>query len=166
MLTRSVVAAASFAALLTTLGLAACSGSTTDPFGNRPRGLRISLNGSTVVRVDGTDVEGSLHTIVGEYSGQFIIIPVTSDGRVIPTEQGYTLEATIEDPNVATFVPLAPGAFEGEIVSLIEGSTTITFRVIRSGATGNLTYVAPPIDLITAACPPPSAGVGACSHAN
>jgi hypothetical protein len=148
MRSSKLTAAATTAALIATLH--ACDG-TTDPGNGAPHGLRISLNGATLVRIDGSQVDGSLHTHVGEYSGRFIIQPVDAGGRIVAAEGAYTLQATVADPIVATFVPVAGGAFEGEIISHREGATTITFRVVAAGDDA-AAYQAPPIPLAAVAC--------------
>jgi hypothetical protein len=147
------------AALLVAVGLAGCDGAV-DPAANEPNGLRISLNGATLVRVDGTRVEGTLHTHVAEYSGRFIIAPVTRGGHVVD-DTGYTLEAIVADPAVASFVPVAAGAFEGEIVSHAEGVTAVTFRIVPATGSSDHAYEAPPIPLAAVSCGPSGSSVSA-----
>jgi hypothetical protein len=134
-----------------TLG-SACSDAT-DPSDGTPRGLRVMLNGQTLVRVDGGNVTGTLHTHVAEYSGQFIIVPVTSGGDALPSTDGYSLDVVIADPDIASFEAVAPGAFEGEIVSHAEGATTITVRIMES-SDADADFVAPPIQLVAVSCAP------------
>jgi hypothetical protein len=152
------------APLLLAAALAACDGAV-DPAAGEPNGLRISLNGAMLVRVDGGQVSGSLHTHVAEYSGRFVIAPVTSGGQML-AETGHTLEAVVTDPAVASFVPTAAGAFEGEIVSHAEGTTTITFRVVPTAVSSDDGYEAPPILLVAVQCGPSGSSTSAASCAS
>lgn len=127
----------------------ACGSGATEPAGGPPAGVEVELNGALVVRARGTTAEGLLHVHVGQYSGRFTITPVTSGGaRLDPAV--YVLAAEVGDAAVATFVPVAPGAFEGEIVAHHDGGTTLTLTLLS--AESAVVYRSPPIELIATTC--------------
>lgn len=141
-------------------GLAACSNSEpAGPDDDVPVGIEIHLNGALVTRITGTEVEGYLHVHVGEYSGQFIVSAVNGAGNPIGSAP-FQLEASVADPDVATFVQPSAGALEGEIVATAVGETHLSLQLRRSGT---IAFEAPPIEVIAAACESSdglSAGVG------
>lgn len=139
------------ALLAATVVLGACSSSSTEPSADVPDGLSVTLNDVVVARVLGSSVEGGIHIHFGEYSGLFEIDILNGRGEAMAVNGDLRLEASVADIGLATFVQATPGAFEGEFEMFGDGTTTITFRLVRAGS-GVVEWTSPPMELLVIAC--------------
>ncbi len=128
-----------------------CESSTEPPI-DIPEGVAVTLNGTVVARVMAGVTEGGVHVHVGEYSGVFVVSVLNGRGDVMPLESDHYLEASVGDLALATFVQPTPGAFRGEIEMYgVEGESTLTFRLMRTGS-NTPEWTSPPIALHVTAC--------------
>ncbi len=126
--------------------------STTEPASDEPEGVSVTLNGTIVARAVNGVTEGEVHVHVGEYSGVFVVSILDGAGRPLMLEPDHYLEVSVGDLGLAAFVQPTPGAFEGEIEMYgLEGESTLTFRLMRTGAAVP-EWTSPPIDLVVVAC--------------
>ena len=126
--------------------------SSTEPPVDIPEGVAVTLNGTVVARVMGAVNEGSVHVHVGEYSGVFVVSILNGRGDAMPLDADHYLEATVGDLALATFVQPTAGAFRGEIEMYgLEGESTLTFRLMRTGSS-TAEWTSPPIPLVVTAC--------------
>jgi hypothetical protein len=132
---------------------AACGDELTGPAARQPAGLTVILYDATIIRVRDGAVEGGFHTHLFQYSGQFFVALQNARGKDIALDADDHLDVVVADESIARFEQVSAGAFEGTVVTVKEGITSIVFRVMRGPAGArDVVWTSPPIQLAVIQC--------------
>jgi hypothetical protein len=131
----------------------ACGDELTGPAAREPAGLTVTLYDATIIRVRDGAVEGGFHTHLFQYSGQFFIALQNARGGDIALGADDYLDVVVADESIARFEQVSAGTFEGTVVTVKEGITSIVFRVMRGPAGAReVVWSSPAIQLAVIQC--------------
>lgn len=120
-------------ALLTALAVGACDDDPTSPGDDHhePAGVRVTMNGATLVTVQGQQITGSLTVAEGEETAHMSVVFLDDEGDPISPDDDEFLEVEVTAESVAEFEQDTPGEFGGHLHGVAAGATTIRFRLMH-----------------------------------